>query len=209
MFKDRDEAGMRLAKALKTMDTSNMVLMAIPRGGVVIGAAVAEVLGVSLSVVIPKKIGAPGNEELAIGALVDRKSIFVDKGLQRSLNISDEYIEREARKKLEEIARRRAMYGASGDLPDLAGKTIVLVDDGLATGSTAIAAARSLRAAGAEKLILAVPVAPKESVAKIEQYVDEVVCLELPPVFYAVGQFYENFEQVSDEQVVELLRKYA
>lgn len=209
MFRDRDEAGRRLAEALKTMDKSDIVLMAIPRGGVVVGAAVAKALGIGLSVVIPKKIGAPGNQELAIGALVDRNNIFVDKGLQRSLNVSDAYIEREAGKKLEEIGRRRAMYGVSADLPELGGKKVVLVDDGLATGSTAIAAAKSLRAAGAEKLILAIPVAPKESVVKIERYVDEVICLDFPPVFYAVGQFYEDFEQVSDEQVVELLREYA
>lgn len=207
MFKDREEAGKRLGEALKSIKAADIVLMAIPRGGVVIGAAVAESLGVSLSVVIPKKIGAPGNDELAIGALVDRKSIIVDKRLQRTLNVSDEYIEREARKKLEEIARRRALYGAD-DLPDLKGKTVVLVDDGLATGSTAIAAAKALRAAGAERLVLGLPVAPEESVAKIEQYVDEVVCLDIPPVFYSVGQFYQDFEQVSDEQVVELLRKY-
>lgn len=207
MFKDREEAGKRLGEALKSKKIADTVLMAIPRGGVVIGAAVAEALGISLGVVIPKKIGAPGNEELAIGALVDRKSIFVDKRLQRTLNVSDEYIEREARKKLEEIARRRALYGAD-DLPDVKGKTVVLVDDGLATGSTAIAAAKALRAAGAERLVLGVPVAPEESVAKIEQYVDEVVCLDIPPVFYSVGQFYQDFEQVSDEQVVELLRKY-
>jgi len=208
MFADRAEAGRRLAEALAYLkDRPDVVVKAIPRGGVVVGAEVAERLSAELDVVIPRKLGAPGNPELAIGAVAGDGTIVLNEDAVRALGVDEAYIKREAASQREEIERRTARFlGGRGARP-VEGKTVVVVDDGLATGSTALAAARALRAEKPARLILAVPVAPADTVERFKGEVDEIVVLEKPSFFYAVGQFYEDFAQTSDEEVIEFLRK--
>ena len=206
MFSDRRAAGRRLAAALEHLkDTPELVVMAIPRGGVVVGAEVAIALGAELDVVIPRKIGAPGNPELAMGAIAGDGALVLNENVVARLGIDSAYIEREKNRQLQEIQRRREAYlnGRSGT--DVSGKTVVLVDDGLATGSTALAAARALRRQDPARIILAVPVAPSETVTRFRSEVDEIVCLETPAFFQAVGQFYGDFGQTTDDEVVRIL----
>lgn len=208
MFRDRDDAGHRLAAALQHLeDEPDLVVVAIPRGGVVVGAVVAKALGAALDVVIPRKIGAPGNPELAVGAVAGDGGVVINEDIATRLGVDDAYVEQETQRQVEEIRRRRDVYLAGREPVDVKGKTVVLVDDGLATGSTAIAAARALRLQEPRRLVLGVPVAPRETLARLAAEVDEVVCVERPSFFYAVGQFYAQFDQTTDSEVVRLLRE--
>lgn len=170
-----------------------------------VGAEVARVLGASLDVVIPRKIGAPGNPELAIGAIAGDDVLVLNKDIAAQVGADEDYLVREKARQVEEIRRRREIYLGGRRGERLAGKTVVLVDDGLATGSTALAAARAVRREGPAKLILAVPVAPRETLDRFASEVDEMVCLYSPSFFYAVGQFYADFGQTTDEEVVATL----
>jgi len=194
-------------KLLEHKDTEAIVL-AIPRGGIVIGDEVARALNLKLDVVIPRKIGAPGNPELAIGAVVTRDHAMINRELVRQLNISEAYIEQEIENQLREIERRRKLY--LGERPPLQvqGKVVLIVDDGLATGYTALAAIRAVREQNPAKLVLAVPVAPRETYAMLEREVDEIIAVEVHDLFFAVGQFYEVFTQTTDSEVTEILSEY-
>jgi putative phosphoribosyl transferase len=204
VFTDRLEAGQRLAAALEDLRGQDVVVLGIPRGGVEVAAAVARVLGAPLDIVIPRKVGAPANPELGLGAVAEGVEVL-DQRLIRLLGVDDQYLRAEIAAQQDEIARRSAAY--RGDRPpiDLAAKVAVVVDDGVATGGTAAAAVRWAKRKGASKVILAVPVAPPEAVRRLALEADEVRVLATPEPFYAVGQWYEEFPQVSDEQVVELL----
>jgi putative phosphoribosyl transferase len=201
---DRREAGVQLADALRNLAGENVVVLAIPRGGVEVGAVVADELGAPLDVVIPRKIGAPGNPELGLGAVAGEVEVL-DHDLIDRLAVSEDYLRAEIAAQREEIARRERAY--RGDRPpvEVEGRTAIVVDDGVATGGTALAAVRMARALGASSVVLAIPVGPRQAVPRLEREADRVVILRTPEPFYAVGQWYGDFPQVSDERVVELL----
>lgn len=208
MFADRRDAGQRLAEALASMRDDDVVVLAIPRGGVEVAAVVAEVLGAPLDVVVPRKVGAPGNPELGLGAVAEDVEVL-DQHLIRVLDVSEEYLRGEIAAEREEIVRRSSLYRGGRPPVDLQGKVAVVVDDGVATGGTAVAALRWARAKGAKRVVLAVPVAPGEAVRRLEAEADEIRVLATPEPFFAVGQWYGSFPQVSDERVIELLSSSA
>jgi putative phosphoribosyl transferase len=181
-------------------------VLGIPRGGVVVAAEVARALGAPLDIVIPRKVGAPGNPELGLGAVAPGVRVL-DERLIRDLGVSSAYLEREIEAQEREIERRSAAY--RGDRPPLVldERTAIVVDDGVATGGTAAAALRWARQAGASHVVLAVPVAPRQAVSMLSREADEVVVLATPEPFFAVGQWYDRFDQVPDEDVVRLLRE--
>ena len=181
-------------------------MLAIPRGGVIVGYEVAAALNVPLDVIIPRKIGAPGQPELAIGAIGDDISVLDEQAI-RYLDVSEKYIQEEIERQQREIERRWRAYRGDRPFPDVKGKTVILVDDGIATGSTTMAAARALRKKNPGKLVLAVPVAPPDSVERLKPEVDELITLEMPEPFFAVGSWYEEFEQTTDVEVVDLLHR--
>ncbi|TMK98761.1 MAG: phosphoribosyltransferase [Actinobacteria bacterium] len=203
-FADREDAGVRLAESLADLAGEDVVVLGIPRGGVEVAEVVARALGVPLDVVIPRKLGAPGNPELGLGAVAEDVEVL-DERLIRLLKVKEGYLRQEVAAQQEEIRRRAAAYRQDRPPVPLEGRIAVVIDDGVATGGTAVAALRWARARGASKVILAVPVAPAEAVARLEREADEVRVLATPEPFYAVGQWYESFDQVSDDRVVELL----
>ena len=204
MFVDRHEAATRLAAELGDLAGLPIVVLGIPRGGVEIAAVVAEAVGADMDVVIPRKVGAPGNPELGLGAVAEGVEVL-DARLIRLLAVDDEYLRAEIAAQQEEIGRRAAAYRQGRPEVDLTGKIAVVVDDGVATGGTALAALRWARTKGAARVILAVPVAPREAIARLRIEADEVRILAAPEPFHAVGQWYAEFSQVSDERVIELL----
>lgn len=206
MFADRKDAGRRLAEALGHLEGEDVVVLGVPRGGVEVAAEVARAHGWPLDIVIPRKVGAPMNPELGLGAIAPGVRVL-DERMIRQLRVSPDYLEREIAEQEEEIRRRTVAY--RGDRPpiDAAGKVAVVVDDGVATGGTAAAALRWARAQGASRVILAVPVAPHEAIARLSKEADEVVALATPEPFFAVGQWYESFPQTSDREVVDFLSR--
>lgn len=207
MFRDRAEAGRKLAEKLEgTVESSGLVL-AIPRGGVVVGAEIARRLGLDLDLIIPRKIGSPQNPEVAIGAVTQDGSTILNTRLIEKLGITDLELQEAITRETMEIIRRVALYGGGWEQKDCSGRQIVVVDDGVATGFTMLACLRSARNLHPSELILAVPVAPPDTLALLQKEVDRVVCLFTPDNFYAVGQFYEIFDQTSDEEVVKIMKE--
>jgi predicted phosphoribosyltransferase len=205
-FRDREEAGRRLAELLSAYaNRDDVVVLALPRGGVPVAAQVAKALHAPLDVFIVRKVGVPGQEELAMGAIASGGVLVLDEGIVNRLGIDREQLERVIAKELREIERREAAY--RGDLapPDLEGKTVILVDDGLATGSTMRAAALAVRRFNPARIVVAVPVAAAETCDEFRDVVDEVVCDITPRPFHAVGLWYDDFSQTSDDEVRELL----
>jgi putative phosphoribosyl transferase len=205
MFADRADAGRRLAEALGHLTGEDVVVLGVPRGGVEVAAEVARIHRWPLDIVVPRKIGAPMNPELGLGAVAPGVRVL-DERMIRQLGVTEDYLEREVADQEEEIRRRMAAY--RGERPELgvAGRVAVVVDDGVATGGTSVAALRWARDQGSSRVILAVPVAPREAVARLSKEADEVVCLTTPDPFFAVGQWYEAFPQTSDREVVALLQ---
>ena len=208
MYEDRIDAGERLAEALKAQAGPGTVILAIPRGGVVVGEVIARTLGVPLDVVVPRKVGAPGNAELGIGAVAPGVRVL-DPWLIERLGVSEEYLEREIAAQEAETIRRLEAYRAGRPPVDLHGRTAIVVDDGVATGGTAVAALRWARAQGAATVVLAVPVAPPQTLQRLRREADEVVALETPEPFFAVGEWYRSFDQTSDEEVITALARSA
>ncbi|WP_254841058.1 phosphoribosyltransferase [Natronomonas marina] len=204
-FRDRTEAGERLGEALRERDVAVDLVLAVPRGGLPVGRAVADAVGAPLDVVVASKIGAPGNPELAIGAVASDGSVWRNEAALRGTGAGEEYFERERELEVDNARRKADRY--RGDRPelDLAGKTVVVVDDGVATGSTLRACLRMLAESDADRVVVAVPVGPPDTIAELRETVDEVVCLETPGSFMGVGQFYERFDQVSDEAAMAYL----
>jgi predicted phosphoribosyltransferase len=203
MFRDRQDAAEKLAKALDRYRGKHPLVLAIPRGAVPMGKTIAKALEGDLDVVLVRKLRAPGNPEFAIGS-VDETGWTYLSGYAREL--SQKYLEDEKNYQLSVMRERRASYTPIRAPMDPKGRTVIVIDDGLATGSTMIAALHALRAKQPKKLICAVPVAPSDTLEKIRPYADEVICLETPEMFYAVGQFYLSFDQVEDEEVIETLK---
>jgi putative phosphoribosyl transferase len=206
LFLDRADAGEQLAADLQSLAGEDGVVLGIPRGGVEVAAVVAERLGAPLDVVVPRKVGAPGNPELGLGAVAEGVEVLDDR-LISMLGVSPEYLRREIAAQQEEIRRREGAYRDDRPRVDLRGKVAVVVDDGVATGGTAAAALRWARSREASKVILAVPVAPREILDRLGGEADELHILYMPEPFYAVGQWYEEFPQVSDDRVIDLLSK--
>ncbi|WP_136601613.1 phosphoribosyltransferase [Salinigranum halophilum] len=205
MFDDRADAGRQLADLIEGHDVEADIVLAIPRGGLPVGRAVADALAVPLDIVAARKLGAPGNPEFAIGAVASDGTIFLNDEYIDQLGVDESYvddaIERERAAAQEKVDRYR------GERPplDLHDKTVVVVDDGVATGATTIACLRQIRAAGAARVVLAVPVGPPDTIERLGAEADEVLCVETPPSFMAVGQFYASFTQVSDDEAMRYL----
>jgi len=207
LFHDRRDAGRRLARSLSARGFARPVVLGVPRGGVVVAYEVARALGAPLDVVVPRKIGAPANPELAIGALAQDGTLVIDETLMRSLGVDKAYLDEEVSRQKAEIDRRLGLYRGGRPAVDLEGTTAIVVDDGIATGATVLAALRGVRSGHPARVVLAVPVAPPDTLERLKAEADEVTCLEAPEPFYAVGQFYRHFDQVADEEVIDLLSR--
>ncbi len=207
LFKDRGHAGELLAEELKRYRNKDVVVLALPRGGVPVGAEIARALSATLDIVIPRKIGAPGDPELAIGAVTGHGGVLLNEHIVRALGVSADYIAQAVAQERSEIERRSRLYRGGRPAPHIEGRTVILVDDGVATGYTMLAALRGVREEKPTRLVAAVPVAPPDSVRRLEAEADEVVVLSQPVPFFAVGQFYEDFSQVSDTEVESILQE--
>lgn len=206
-FLDRHDAGRKLAERLKGRQREDAVVIALPRGGVPVGAVVAEALQVPLDVILVRKVGAPMQPELALAAVTDGAAmrVTVNKDIQSELGLSDEDVKELARRQLPEIERRRDAYYKGRAPTKLTGKTVIVVDDGVATGATVNSALRLIKAEKPARLVLALPVAPADAITRLERVADEVICLNTPTPFLAVGAHYADFDQVSDDEVIRLL----
>jgi putative phosphoribosyl transferase len=207
-FADRAEAGVELAEAIRPGLPPDAVLLAIPRGGVDVAAVMAQRLALALDIVVPRKLGAPGNPELGLGAVAEGVRV-VDARLIRALGVPDAYLDAEIARQEAEIRRRTAAYREGRDPVPVAGRVAVVIDDGVATGGTAVAAIRWARHAGAREVVFAAPVAPVEALDRLGVEADRVVILWTPSRFHAVGQWYVEFSQVDDERVISMLRAAA
>jgi len=208
LFKNRIEAGIKLAEALKDYQNKDVIVLTIPRGGVVVAYEVAKRLNAPLDLIIPRKLGAPMNPELAIGAVSQDGTIVLNEDLVSMLEIPRDYIDAEARGQIREIERRMSKYRGEGKpLPEVMGRIVILIDDGLATGATVRAALLTLKKQKPKELIIATPVGPADTIEMLSSQADKVVCLEIPPFFNAIGEFYDDFGQVEDEEVIEILQK--
>ncbi|HDN62446.1 MAG TPA: phosphoribosyltransferase [Candidatus Bathyarchaeota archaeon] len=207
MFSDRKEAGEILAEKLEKLRLENPVVLAIPRGGVVVGYEVARKLKAPLDVIVPRKLGAPGNPELAIGAVAEDGTIILDSSLIDYLEVDEEYIKKEKERQVKEIKRRLNVYRGRFSRLEIERRDVVIVDDGIATGATIRAAIASVRKRKPASLTLAVPVAPPSTIEKLREEVDRIVCVSTPEPFFAIGRFYKDFRQTTDEEVIRLLEK--
>ena len=206
-FRDRRDAGEQLARALDALVLAPAVVLAIPRGGVIVAGATVRGRDWPLDLAIPRKLRAPQNPELAFGAVTGDGTVYVDAGLAKALRVRDAYLRDEIGAQIEEIERRRTAYRGTRPNPDVRGRTAVVVDDGVATGATMIVTVRMLRHALAREVVVAIPVGAPDAVRRLEREADRVVCTLRPPTFAAVGEFYEDFRQTTDEEVVETLRE--
>jgi len=203
-YVDRAEAGRLLAEALMSLPDGGVLVLGIARGGVEVAAEIARARGWLLDVVVPRKVGAPGNPELGLGAIAPGVRVL-DEAMLTRLGVDAGYLEREIAAQEAEIERRTRAYRGARPAPDLRGVTAVVVDDGVATGGTALAAIRWARDRGAERVVFAAPVGSQEAIRSLAEEADEIVCLLTPERFFAVGQWFRDFPQTPDERVVELL----
>lgn len=207
LFEDRRDAGRQLSERLSELDLGDDILvLALPRGGVPVGYEVAPALDAPLDIFVTRKIGAPGNPEFAIGAVASDGTLVLDENVIRGFGISDDYVETERKRQLDEVERRMAAYRGDRPRPEIRGRTIILVDDGVATGATVRASLQALRQSEPGRLILAVPIGPAQTIQELRSLADEVVVVATPEPFWAIGRFYRVFGQTSDEEVVQLLR---
>jgi len=210
-FRNRSDAGRQLAKALAGYKDQQPVILALPRGGVPVGAQVAAALNAPLDLILVRKIGVPFQPELAMGAVVDGGAPIVvrNEDVIRLAGIDESEFQAVCDEELAEIERRRQRYLGNRKHVDVSGRTAIVIDDGIATGATTRAALRATRMREPKRLVLAVPVAPTDSLSELRHDADDVVCLEDHEFFGAIGVYYANFSQVSDEEVIEILRRFA
>lgn len=207
-FSDRSEAGRLLGEALEAyIGRTDTLVLALPRGGVPVAFEVAEAIGAPLDLMLVRKLGAPGQEELAMGAIATGGIRVLNPEIVRGLHISDQTIDAVANREEQELRRRDKAYRGDRPPPELRDRCIVLVDDGLATGATMRAAVAALRQNGSSRIVVAVPVAPTDTVTTLRKETDEVVCLAMPEPYYAIGLWYRNFAQVTDQEVRDLLTR--
>ena len=209
-FRDRTEAGRRLAAALSVYKSERPVVLALPRGGVPVAAEVAAALDSPLDLILVRKIGVPFQPELAMGAVVDGASPLVvrNEDVIGAVRVTDEQFAAVEERELDEIRRRRTSYLGGRAHPALKGRVVIVIDDGVATGATTRAALRAVRAHEPARLVLAVPVAPPSTVGELSQEADEIVCLQQPEPFFAIGVYYADFGQVSDDAVQASLARF-
>lgn len=207
IFQDRHEAGQKLAEQLFKYQNEKPFIIALPRGGVVIGVEVARKLKAPLDVMVVRKLGAPYQPELGIGAIAPNGVRILNMEMIRLLHITEAALEQITQKEMQELRRRLQVYRGDSPMPDLANRTVIIVDDGLATGITAKAAIHTIKGMNPKQIVLAAPVCAWDTVEVLEQEADEVVCVETPMDFMAVGAWYRQFRQVSDQEVIALLHQ--
>lgn len=205
MFLNRYDAGEMLAEKLEKFKGEDVVVLAIPRGGVETAYNTIKKFNFKWDLITPRKIGAPHNEEVAIGAVSIDGTYVLDEKIVQFFNIPEEYVKNQVTSELKEIKRRLREYRGNEDPPDVKNKVVIVIDDGIATGFTLLAAIESIKKLQARKIIIAVPVAPDETVERFSKIVDEVICLVVPSEFYAVGMYYENFPQVTDKELFSVM----
>ncbi|AXE78815.1 hypothetical protein C5746_19945 [Streptomyces atratus] len=205
LFADREDAGQQLAEALRHLERENPVVLGLPRGGVPVAFQVARMLGAQLDVIVVRKLGVPHHEEVAFGAIGEGGVRVINEDVVSHLWAGKQDLAAVERVEAAELVRRAQAYRAGRPRTQLEGRTVIVVDDGVATGATAEAACQVVRAQNPARLLAAVPVAPPDAVARLRQCADEVVCLSTPRLFFAVGEWYRDFSQTSDEEVVSLL----
>ena len=210
LFHDRRQAGQLLAARLRPYaDRPEVLVLALPRGGVVVGAEVAQALKAQFDVFVVRKLGVPGHEELGLGAVASGGVRTLNESVIQDLRISKEVIESISASEWRELERRERVYRQGRPFPDVQERAVILVDDGVATGGTMRAAALALHHMRPKRTVIAVPVAPFSACVELGNLVDEVVCIAMPEVFFAIGQWYEDFSQITDEQVAEMLERAA
>ncbi|MET7771029.1 phosphoribosyltransferase family protein [Nocardia sp. NPDC005366] len=209
MFEDRSDAGRRLAARLQPLRGEDVVVLGLPRGGVPVAFEVAHALKAPLDVIVVRKLGVPHQSELAFGAIGEDDVRVINDSVVRRAGLTDAEMATVQRRQREELTRRVERFRGTRPRISLTGRTAVIVDDGIATGATARAACRVARAHGAARVVLAVPVGARDTLTALAKDADEVICLDTPARFYAVGQWYENFEQTTDDEVADLLRRAA
>ncbi|MBI2652468.1 phosphoribosyltransferase [Candidatus Woesearchaeota archaeon] len=209
-FKDRHEAGIRLAEQLKKYkNNKEVIVLAIPRGGVEVGYEIAKFLNIKLDIIVTKKIGLPDDEEFAIGSIGPDKKVMLNEETIRIYNISDEYMHEQKKQIGKEIERRYKVYKGKYELQNLKNKIAILTDDGVATGFTTRAAINYIKSQNPKKIILAVPVAPADFSREIKKEVDEFICLHSTNLFFSISQFYNSFPQLTDGEVKSYLKKIS
>ena len=207
MFRDREDAALQLAKLFEGKELDNPLVLAIPRGGLVTGVILAQALDAELDVVLSRKLRCPGHPELALGAISESGDVHLNPSADDILAARQGYLAEERKHQLEEIAQRQCIFREVRTAAPIAGRSVIVTDDGAATGSTILAAMQTVRSQNPKELIVAVPVAPADTIRELKKWADQVVCVLAVEHFYAVGQFYTDFEPVEDEEAVRLLRR--
>lgn len=210
LFKDRSDAGKKLAIALEHFSGNReAIIMALPRGGVPVAYEISQKLHLPMDIFPVRKLGTPGYEELAMGALALDGQYYINKDITASLGVSPKTIESVINKESMELSRRNQLYRHGRPLPVTRGKTVIIIDDGIATGATMRVAIDTLRHAGAKYIVIAVPVGSEDACLTLGQHADELICLEKPPSFSSVGEWYQTFDQVTDEEVISIAKQMA
>ncbi len=209
MFRNREDAAQLLAQELKGRELHDPLVLAIPRGGVVTGAVLAHEIGAELDVVLSRKLRAPIEPELAVGAISEEGHVYLNHRAQEVLDLSADYLAEEQADQLAEIARRKKLLRSVRPKATITGRSVIVADDGIATGATMIAALQTVKAQNPREVIVAVPVASPDRLKEVGRWCDEVICLLAPEEFWAIGQFYKDFGQVEDAEVVKILREFT